>query len=581
MFISKENIDSLTWQAFERAVYRLLLHEGFEGIRVVGQTSDGGADVLAHKASKRWLFQVKHWKARVGADVIDRTLEAMRSYRAQVPVVVALNGFQDAVREQHRALLSSGVPLQLWDRTILIDRAQKLVDTYPVPPGRYEVRDYQEDAIRALMKVYSEGQVRKALIVLATGLGKTFVAAEALRRINASCQIRLLLVLAHSNELIYQLERAFWPFLKASQTTVIWNGYERPSPAEMAKASCVFACLDSVFEQVNRGGDLPPFEVVLVDECHHAGAMMYQRVMRELRAGQTGGPFLIGLTATPWRPDDTDLQTYFGEPVVSVDLVTGLRRGFLTNVDYRMYTDNINWNALGDLKGKTFSPRAINRTLFINQWDDAVVYELQAAWKEQPKPRAIVFCGTIDHAITMRDKINALGFCSAAAIYSQPVAGKAMAPYERNRVLSDFHDGTVNVVCAVDIFNEGVDVPDVNIIVFQRVTHSRRIFVQQLGRGLRLAPGKDKVIVLDFVSDIRRFAAGIDLKDKLEAFERGRPSAVRIQLPHKVMFRRVGADDPQTETFLRQWLEDVAAVEAAGEDTGLLKYPPSLPGGRE
>ena len=92
-------------------------------------------------------------------------------------------------------------------------------------------------------------------MVLATGLGKTFVAAEALRRINAASPMRLLLVLAHSNELIYQLERAFWPFLKASQTTVIWNGYERPAPAEMAKVSCVFACLDSVFEHVNRGGD--------------------------------------------------------------------------------------------------------------------------------------------------------------------------------------------------------------------------------------------------------------------------------------------------------------------------------------
>ena len=221
MFITKDNIDTLTWQAFERGVCRLLLHEGFEGLRIVGQTSDGGADVLAHKASKRWLFQVKHWKARVGPDVIDRTLEAMRSYRAQVPVVVALNGFQDAVREQQRALLSSGIPVQLWDRTILVDRAQRLADTYPVPPGKYEVRDYQEDAIRSLIQVYSDGQVRKALIVLATGLGKTFVAAEALRRINAATPVRLLLVLAHSNELIYQLERAFWPFLRASQTTVI------------------------------------------------------------------------------------------------------------------------------------------------------------------------------------------------------------------------------------------------------------------------------------------------------------------------------------------------------------------------
>jgi superfamily II DNA or RNA helicase len=477
--------------------------------------------------------------------------------------------------------MSTGIPVQLWDRTILVDRAQRLTDTYPVPPATYEARDYQEDAIRSLLRVHSEGHVRKALVVLATGLGKTFVAAEALRRIHAASPIRLLLVLAHSNELIYQLERSFWPFLKASQSTVIWNGYERPAPGDLAKASCAFACLDSVYEHVNRNGELPPFEVVVVDECHHAGATMYQTVLRELRAGQAGGPFLIGLTATPWRPDDADLQEYFGEPLVCVDLVAGLRKGFLTNVDYRMFTDNINWEALGELKGRRFSPRAINRTLFINQWDDAVVYALQAAWKEQKKPRAIVFCGTIDHALTMRDKINGLGFCSAAAIYSQPVAGKAMAPYERNRILSDFHDGTVDVVCAVDIFNEGVDVPDVNIIVFQRVTHSRRIFIQQLGRGLRLAPGKEKVIVLDFVSDIRRFAAGLDLKDKLEAAGDGGSGAVRVHLPNKVAFRRVGEDDPKTESFLRQWLEDVAAVEAAGEDVSLLKFPPSLPGVRE
>ena len=125
---------------------------------------------------------------------------------------------------------------------------------------------------------------------------------------------------------------------------------------DLAKASCVFACLDSVFEHVNRNGELPRFDVVLVDECHHAGAMMYQTVLRELRAGQASGPFLIGLTATPWRPDDADLQEYFGEPLVSVDLVTGLRKGFLTNVDYRMYTDNINWEASRRIARTTVLP---------------------------------------------------------------------------------------------------------------------------------------------------------------------------------------------------------------------------------
>lgn len=156
-----------------------------------------------------------------------------------------------------------------------------------------------------------------------------------------------------------------------------------------------------------------------------------------------------------------------------------------------------------------------------------------------------------------------------------------MPSYERNRILCDFHDGAVQAVCAVDVFNEGVDIPDVNIVVFQRVTHSRRIFIQQLGRGLRLREGKNSVIVLDFVSDIRRFAAGLELKDSLMSGDGpslGRP--VRIRLPNKVSFRRVGGEDPETETFLRQWLKDVAAVESASEDSAVLKFPPPMPGGR-
>ena len=143
--------------------------------------------------------------------------------------------------------------------------------------------------------------------------------------------------------------------------------------------------------------------------------------------------------------------------------------------------------------------------------------------------------------------------------------------YERNRIMCDFSDGLVNVVCAVDVFNEGIDVPDVNIIVFQRVTHSRRIFIQQLGRGLRISDDKDKVIVLDFVSDIRRFAAGINLKDRLSCRD-----AMRVDIPNKVTFRQVGGEDPQTERFLREWLDDVASIEDANEDSSVLKFPPQI-----
>ncbi|MDZ4180629.1 MAG: DEAD/DEAH box helicase, partial [Coriobacteriia bacterium] len=434
-------------------------------------------------------------------------------------------------------------------------------------PTDRSLRKYQSEAIASLIRVYESAHTNHAMIVLATGLGKTYVAAETYRRICVDAPTRLL-VLAHTNPLVYQLERAFWPFLRASQDTVVWNGLEKPLD-DLGTASCVFACVDTVYEHIIRGNELPDFDMVLVDECHHVGGKMYAEVLGHLRAGLPDGPFLFGLTATPWRPDEVDLQTYFGEPLVTVDLVTGLKCGFLANVDYRMYTDNIDWEALSQLSGDRFSPRQINRTLFINQWDESVVHELRGVWAETAEPRAIVFCGTIEHAYWMCDRINAQGFCAADVVVSQARDGSSVPPYEKNRVLCDFADGIVQVVCAVDIFNEGVDVPDVNIVVFQRVTHSRRIFIQQLGRGLRLAEGKEKVVVLDFVSDIRRFAAGLELKSGLEG-------PVRVKLPARVVFRRVGGEDPRSESFLREWLGDVAAIEDAGEDAAVLAFPPRL-----
>ena len=274
-----------------------------------------------------------------------------------------------------------------------------------------------------------------------------------MRRIHLLGEDKRILVLAHTNPLVAQLEQAFWPFLKASQSTLIWNGNERPTSEQLRNADMVFACVDTVFEAGKRG-EVYDFDVVIVDEVSMLDVFLtysllkavsfgcsstYQRVLELYNAGEKDGAFLLGLTATPWRPDDSDIREIFGDPRISIDMVYGMKNGFLSNVDYRMHTDNIDWDSIKSLEGKTFSPKQINKTLFINQWDDAVVEELQKVWKQQPNPRAIVFCGTISHATTMRDKINALGFCNAAAIFSSAKdSAEKMSLYERNRVLSDF-----------------------------------------------------------------------------------------------------------------------------------------------
>lgn len=576
MFESQYQImNNMTWQAFERNLCRLLTYEGYDNVRLVGQTGDHGADVTGNKAGKKWLFQAKHWKRPVGIDVAQETINAVYEYKADIPVIVSSNGFDAAVKSYQSTLLARKIPLQLWDSNTLVSRTMRLPDkTY----NTKEPRDYQLPAIDEIVNAYFSGDGNRALVVMATGLGKTFVAAESVRRIRANNPCKVL-VCAHTNDLVYQLEKAFWPFLKPSEKTLIWNSYERPTAEMLDGADMTFACVDSVSGWIEAGKELPDYGILLVDECHHVGSSMYDRVFDALIAGKPGGSFALGLTATPWRPDEIDLTQYFGEPRVTIDMVTGLNKGFLANVDYRMYTDNINWDALQNVQGHSFSPKQINRTLFINQWDDSVVYTLRDAWSEQPDPRAIVFCGTIEHALIMRDKINTLGFCRAEAIYSGNSGNEyePLSQYKRNRILGDFSDGTVNVVCVVDIFNEGIDVPDVNILVFQRVTHSRRIFIQQLGRGLRISEGKDKVIVLDFVSDIRRFAAGIALKDAVTPHD---TQPIRIDIPNKVTFMKVGGEDPKSESFLRQWLDDVVAIEDSDEDASVLRFPPLLQGGK-
>lgn len=569
MFIDYGEASGSSWQSFERLVKRTLLIAEYEDVRIVGQSGDKGADLIAHKFNKRWLFQVKCWGVPVGTKVIDRTLEACATYDADIPVIVSLNGFDSSAKEHQRKLMARGINLQLWD----IPQLKKIamIGTREVP-NKYPPRSYQEEAIKEICYAFFS-EKKAAMTVLATGLGKTFVAGEAARRILKNGRQRFL-VLAHTNELVYQLEREFWKFMTKDQRSIVWNGKEKPSDRQLEEYDFVFACIDSVFNYVEAGNELPLFNICIADECHHCGSMMYRMVFEHMECGTVNGPFLLGMTATPWRNDEIELEEYFGRPLITVDMVYGMKHGYLANVDYRIYTDNIDWDGLNRLSGNKFSPKQINRTLFINQWDDSVVLELQRTWKEQYKPRAIVFCGTIEHADTMKRKLNQLGFCKAEALYSQNDKGYAMTQFDRNLILSNFSEGRTNVLCVVDIFNEGIDVPDVNIIVFQRVTHSRRIFIQQLGRGLRLAEDKENVIVLDFVSDIRRFAAGLELKDELNG---EKTETVRINLPgeNKVTFRKVVGEDECTERFLREWLEDIARIESLGENDVALRFPPS------
>jgi superfamily II DNA or RNA helicase len=567
MFITSEILFKCTWQALERLTGRLLMYLKYDNVRLVGGTGDQGADIIATLNNRRWLFQAKNWRRSVGTEVVDEVIKGSTQFGALVPCIVSPRGFDNSVKERALTLHSTGIPLQLWDSSEIINKVKSLSTDLIL--NEKKLRAYQEQAVVNIVQAYINEYENNSLIVLATGLGKTFVAAEALRRINL-IENKRILVLAHSNPLVYQLEKSFWPFLTPLQTTTVWNGIEKTEYELMSNSDFVFACIFSVEEYLSSYGMLPEFDIILVDECHHAGSVTYQKVLNYYGVGTKTGCFGIGITATPWRADNISISEFFGEPRIQIDMITGIKNGFLANIDYRMHTDNIDWEKIRSSDGKMYSPRQMNKTLFIDQWDDAVVNELKNIWIEQANPKALVFCGTIDHALIMRDKINSLGFCKAEAIFSSSSSvNESISNYQKNKILADFSDSLIQVICAVDIFNEGIDVPDVNIIVFQRVTHSRRIFIQQLGRGLRISEGKSSVIVLDFVSDVRRFAAGLQLKDKLA-------EGARLDIPNKVVFRRIGKEDDLVETFIRDWLNDVGTldrIEETDEDLAVLKFP--------
>jgi superfamily II DNA or RNA helicase len=389
-------------------------------------------------------------------------------------------------------------------------------------------------------------------VIMATGLGKTVVAGEVLDWHLRRQPTDDVLVVAHVRELVRQLERAVWRHLPVWVPTQTLTG-EDVAPS-LRGVTC--ATVQSAVAAVERGWQPG---LVVVDEAHHAAEDgLFQRLFDVLADIP-----VLALTATPWRGDAYDIGRRFGDPVFKMGIAEGMAAGFLAEVDYRLFVDTLNWDVVAARSEQGLTIKELNRRLFLPQRDEAVVEHLREAWQTTLNPRGIVFCRTINHAEEIAQLLRASGWRRAACINTR------QSRRDRDLLMSEFRDGRVPIVTAVDIFNEGVDVPDVNIICFMRVTHSRRIFVQQLGRGLRLTPGKETVRVLDFVSDIRRVAATIALQRELDRI--GEEQIERVALPQPV----VRFSEPKIGTLMQEWIKDAAALEDA--DEGVRLQFPEIP----
>lgn len=530
------------------ALERTLWHLGFNDVRVVDGSGDEGADLLAVRDREQWVFQCK-WKSRgmVDRSGIDDAERARTRYRADRTVLVTNTGLNRTAEARRQALGSVGVNITVWNGPTLSSIWDRMPRFMPSP---YKPRDYQITAVDEIKKGLSSSG--RALLVLATGLGKTVVGGEVIREFLASRPAAKVLVVAHMKDLVEQLERALWRHLSKDTPTRLLTGDTRPN----AYDGVLVGTVESVLGAVQTG--YKP-DLVMIDETHHVGESGRFAQLLDL----CGDALTFGVTATPWRGDKFDITDRFGPASFTMSIAEGMAAGYLSAVDYRLFVDNIDWAVVKEASEHGYSIKELNRSLFLPQRDEEIIDRFREAWRSTPDPRAILFCQTIEHAERMASLLAA----SDAAWRNASFLHSGLPRQRRQILLNEFRLGRVPIITCVDVFNEGVDVPDVNLIGFLRVTHSRRIFVQQLGRGLRLSPGKQALKVLDFVTDIRRVAATLNLRRALEAEE---TESLRLRSSQS---SRIEFNDETVGTLLDHWVKDAASLETAADEVKL-QFPP-------
>lgn len=547
-FLSPDRLVAGGPAGFTRTLERLLPLLGFTQVVNIDGANDQGGDLLAYYGRELVAIQVK-WKqdpvlGSVSDEAVDEVSRAIDAYGGASGIVVTNGRFTKTARARIAALQEVGRSIKAWDGAALAKLARGAAEL----PPQVELRPYQTEAVERAWAALAEDGSGRALVYLATGLGKTVVAGSVVARQLERNPDSSVLVTAHSTDLIDQLEKSMWAFIpKDVPTQRIGDGDHRDD-----LSGVTFAVLPSAHAYV-QGGFRP--DLLVVDEVHHVGETGYYARMIETLDRVPR----LGVTATPWRGDRFDIERTFGAPVVRMSIPDGINRGYLAQVDYRLLADNIDWDFVREASEHSYTIKDLNRRLFIPERDEAIRDRLAAVWNATRAPRGIVFCQTIEHAEALAELLR-----RSSTWRGVETVHNGLTKRERQQALLRFRSGKTQLLTSVDLLNEGIDVPDVNIIVFARVTHSRRIFIQQLGRGLRLRTGKEKVVVLDCVSDLRRIAEVSEFRAQIEAGESETLSISRSSFDF---------EDQSVAGLIEQWIADIGDL-ATASDVVRLEFPP-------
>jgi len=346
---------------------------------------------------------------------------------------------------------------------------------------------YQLEMLNALAAERRHGRNR-SLVVAATGTGKTVVAAFDYARIakDEGSPPRLLFI-AHRIQILKQALATFRQVLRDPAFGEVMDGENDPHAYEH-----LFATINTVHSRnlVERVG-ANFWRVVIVDEAHHLPAQTFDKFMQQIRPH-----VLLGLTATPERADGQSLNKYFdarpdGTPAVSLRLWDALDQQLLAPFEYYATGDDTDLTSIEWNRGE--ETRQLDAILSGNDFrNHIVVGAIERYVSDLASLKAIAFCVSVKHAVAMAECFNKSGLPAVSLTGANNAS-------ERENAIKELRAGKIKIICSCDLFNEGVDVPELNTLLFLRPTQSPVVFQQQLGRGLRLSEGKDSCLVLDFV----------------------------------------------------------------------------------
>jgi len=372
----------------------------------------------------------------------------------------------------------------------------------------------------------------KLLIVLPSGAGKTYVPAFDLQ--NNYPKERLLFV-THRNELVDQTVEYFKDILGEKEDIGVFNAVTKEKDARIVIATIqTLSRMDNLYKF--KSDD---FKYLVIDEFHHAAAKTYQRVINYFTP-----EFLLALTATPFRLDGRDILELCDNNIgQEVNLAEGIERGFLVPFIYYGLWDDIDYSNI-EWNGYKYTEKDLDKALLIDKRDDAVIRQFKDKCGSR---KAIGFCCSIKHVRRSVAKFTDAGISCAGIVHR-------VEREERKRIIDDFKKGKIQIIFTRDIFNEGVDFPEVEAILLLRPTESRVVFLQQIGRGLRLSKGKENVMVLDFIGNyhnafkIRELLEG---KAAGKGIEREKKPEYKYPLGCEVHFDKEVVDliDRQEELF--------------------------------